>query len=89
MFQLPGFASEPVRVSLELTWHPIDDLFSCSVRVWVKQDDTGTWAMEQMEAGPTVYRHQVNDAVTSWAARWAAWLEDLAAVNADVRDRPW
>lgn len=87
--QLPGFASEPVRVSLELTWHPVDDLFSCSARIWVKSDETGTWTMEYMEAGPSVYRHNVGDAVTTWAARWSVFLEDLAATNEDIRDRPW
>lgn len=87
--QLPGFCSEPVRVSLDVTWWPNDDMFSHSARLWIRDDETGTWQMQAMEASALYPRHEVGLAVEKWAAHWADFLYHLAAENADVRDRPW
>lgn len=87
--QLPGFASEPVRVSLDITWWPTDDQFSHSARMWIRDDETGTWRMEAMEASALYPRHEVATSVDGWAKYWGEWLTDLAAAHEDVRDRPW
>lgn len=45
--QLPGMSTEPVRVSLEVTWWPAQNDWSIARRGW-RRDQTGQWALEEM-----------------------------------------
>lgn len=87
--QLPGFCSEPVRVSLDVTWWPSDDMFSHSARLWIRDDESGSWRMEAMEASALYPRHEIATKVTTWAAHWTDFLRSLAEYDDDVKSRPW
>lgn len=87
--QLPGFASEPVRASLDVTWWPSEDYFTTSVRLWVRSDESGTWQMEYMEANPQWFRHEVATKVRTWADHWARYIAELAEIDEDMKSRPW
>lgn len=86
--QLYGMASEPVRASLEITWWPVDDGFSTSSRLWIREDGSGTWAMQAMEASPIQARHEIREHVKGWANDWASYLTLLADEDRRLRIRP-
>lgn len=46
--QLPGMNTDFVRVSLDLTWDPIDNTFSMSRRLWTRPPAGSTWLLEDM-----------------------------------------
>ncbi len=46
--QLPGMSTDPVRLSLELTWWPPADDFSMSRRLWTRPAPGDTWQLEDM-----------------------------------------
>lgn len=46
--QLPGMSTEPVRVSIEVTWWPHEDSWSISRRGW-RRGPSSLWELEQME----------------------------------------
>lgn len=46
--QLPGMATDPVRLSLDVTWYPPPDDFSVSRRLWVRPYGGDTWQLEDM-----------------------------------------
>ncbi len=46
--QLPGMCTDPVRLSLELTWWPSGDDFTVSRRLWTMTPDGRTWQLEDM-----------------------------------------
>lgn len=50
--QLPGMSTEPVRVSLEVTWWPHDDSWSLSRRGW-RRDSASFWQLEEMRTTGT------------------------------------
>lgn len=45
--QLPGMSTEPVRVSIEVTWWPSSGDWSIARRGW-RRDNSGAWALEEM-----------------------------------------
>lgn len=85
--QLHGMASEPVRVSLDATWWPADDLYSHSARLWIRSDYSGTWEMQEMSASGLYPRHEVSTNVMAWAAVWSAFLTELGRENEAHRGR--
>lgn len=46
--QLPGMATDPVRLSVELTWWPEDGSFSVSRRLWTRPAAGTEWRLEDM-----------------------------------------
>ena len=64
--QLPGLATDPVRLSLDLTWDPVDCSFSMSRRIWTRPTQSDTWVLEDMACSGTPIRAQ------ALPARWAA-----------------
>lgn len=46
--QFPGMYTDPVRLSLELTWWPPADDFSMSRRLWTRPAPGDTWQLEDM-----------------------------------------
>lgn len=55
--QLPGMRDEPVRVSIDFTWYPSDDVLAASTRVWIKDSVTAQWELQAMEVKPELPRH--------------------------------
>lgn len=64
--QLPGLATDPVRLSLDLTWDPVDCSFSMSRRLWTRPARGHSWELEDMACSGTPIRAQ------ALPARWAA-----------------
>lgn len=50
--QLPGMSTEPVRVSLMVTWWPHDDSWSIARQGW-RRDPQGLWVLEEMATSGT------------------------------------
>lgn len=50
--QLPGMSTQPVRVSIEITWHPYDGTWSIARRAWRMHPDHG-WQLEEMATSGT------------------------------------
>lgn len=46
--QLPGMSTDPVRLSLDITWWPPADDFSMSRRLWTRPAPGDTWQLEDM-----------------------------------------
>lgn len=46
--QLPGMSSDPVRLSVDLTWYPPADDFAMSRRLWTRPASGDTWQLEDM-----------------------------------------
>lgn len=46
--QLPGMSTDPVRLSLDVTWWPPSDDFSLSRRLWTRPEGGSTWQLEDM-----------------------------------------
>lgn len=46
--QLPGMTTEPLRLTVDITWWAPDDDFSCSRRLWSRSRDGSTWQLEDM-----------------------------------------
>lgn len=46
--QLPGMSTDPVRLSLDVTWWPPADDFSMSRRLWTRPAHSDTWVLEDM-----------------------------------------
>jgi hypothetical protein len=40
--------TEPVRVSVDITWWPEEADYSCSIRVLRRDDRSGQWMLEEM-----------------------------------------
>lgn len=50
--QLPGMNTEPVRVSLEVTFWPADNSWDLASRTW-KRDEHGLWQLQEMSTSGT------------------------------------
>ncbi len=50
--QLPGMSTEPVRVTLEVTWWPHDNTWGIARRDWRRDGDNG-WQLEGMATNGT------------------------------------
>ena len=46
--QLPGMSTDPVRLSLDVTWWPPADDFSMSRRLWTRPAASDAWVLEDM-----------------------------------------
>lgn len=46
--QLPGMSTDPVRLSVDLTWWPPSDDFSMSRRLWTRPASGDHWQLEDM-----------------------------------------
>ena len=57
--QLPGMSTEPVRVSIEVTWWPSQNDWSIARRGW-RRDATGSWNLEDMATSASpMTRHEL------------------------------
>lgn len=63
--QLPGMSTDPVRMSLDVTWWPPSDDFSISRRLWTRPGPTGDWQLEDMATSGSPIR------LVELPARWA------------------
>lgn len=54
--QLPGMSTDPVRLSLDVTWWPPSDEFSLSRRLWTRPHGGSTWLLEDMAASGSPIR---------------------------------
>lgn len=64
--QLPGMATDLVRVSLDVTWDPVSGDFGFSRRIWSRPHRSSDWQLEDMAcSGSPVSRTALPD-------RWAA-----------------
>lgn len=50
--QFPGMSTEPVRVSLEVTWWPASGDWSIARRGW-RRDHDNSWRLEEMATSGT------------------------------------
>lgn len=64
--QLPGMNTDPVRLSLDLTWWPETPDFSMSRRLWTRPASGSTWQLEDMATTGSPVRRE------ALAARWSA-----------------
>ncbi len=46
--QLPGMCTDPVRVSLDVTWFPDSSDFGVSRRLWTRPHRGGSWQLEDV-----------------------------------------
>ena len=46
--QFPGMATDPVRMSLDVTWYPPSDDFQISSRLWSRPARGDIWQLESM-----------------------------------------
>jgi len=46
--QLPGMSTDPVRLSVDVTWWPDSDTFSASRRLWTRPHRSSDWVLEDM-----------------------------------------
>lgn len=53
--QLPGMSTEPVRVSLEVTWWPAAGDWSLARRAW-RRDPDSDWRIEEVATSGTGLR---------------------------------
>lgn len=63
--QLPGMSTDPVRLSLDLTWWPPSDDFSMSRRLWTRPAPGDTWVLEDMATTASPIR------LVTLPGRWA------------------
>ena len=69
--QLPGMSTEPVRVSIEVTFWPHDDSWSLARRSWRRSRD-GDWRLEEMSTtGTALPRHVCMDLLEAAVAQLA------------------
>ena len=76
--QLPGMSTDPVRVSLDVTWWPADDNFTYSHRLWARRYGESEWRMEGMVASGTPLT--LLDLRERWPGLAAVTLRDLMEV---------
>lgn len=63
--QLPGMSTDPVRLSLEVTWWPPADDFSMSRRLWTRPASGSVWQLEDMATTASPIR------LVELSGRWA------------------
>lgn len=51
--QLPTLRTEPVRVSIDITWYPGSDTCDISRRVWSMSSGASHWQLEDMVTNGT------------------------------------
>lgn len=63
--QLPGMCTDPVRLSMDVTWWPPEDDFSLSRRLWTRPEGSSTWQLEDMATTGSPIR------LVTLPARWS------------------
>lgn len=80
--QLPGMATDPVRVSTDATWWPTDDTYGASLRIWLQDARTGQWVLQEMRTtGTPITYNECRDQVRQASERTLAYLEDLRELH--------
>lgn len=64
--QLPGMSTDPVRLSLDITWDPVDGSFSVSRRLWTRPLRGDRWELEDMATSGSPIRWE--DLPDRWSA---------------------
>jgi len=54
--QLPGMSTDPVRLSLDVTWDPVADECGFSRRIWTRPHRSSEWQLEDMATSGTPVR---------------------------------
>lgn len=81
--QLPGMATDPVRITTDATWWPHDDTYGASLRVWLQDPRTGQWVLQEMRTtGTPITYNDCRDQVRQAADRTLAFLEELRSLHA-------
>lgn len=55
--QLPGMSTDPVRVSLDVTFDPVSNTFGISERQWRWYEPTTEWRLEALYTNGTPLSH--------------------------------
>lgn len=79
--QLPGMATDPVRVRLEVTWWPESGDFSLARTMWTRPDGSDTWQMEAMEVSGSPIR------LEALPDRWATACEGTLRLVTDLDEQ--
>lgn len=80
--QLPGMATDPVRLSTDATWYPHDDTYGASLRIWIQDPRTGQWVLQEMRTtGTPITYQQMRDQVKAAAGRTVDYFEELRALH--------
>lgn len=70
--QFPGMSTEPVRVSIEVTFWPHDNTWSIARRQW-RRDHVGNWQAEALyTSGTPLPRHTATDLLDAAASQLAS-----------------
>lgn len=80
--QLPGMATDPVRVSQDITYDPVSNTWGISERQWRWYEPTSEWRLEALYTNGTPLNN--HDA----AARWLE-LARQCANSVKVLAPPW
>lgn len=54
--QLPGMATDPIRVSTDVTWWPPLEEFSFSRRIWTRPSPADAWVLEDLATSASPIR---------------------------------
>lgn len=81
--QFPGMCTDPVRLSLDVTWWPPSDDFSMSRRLWTRPGPGADWQLEDMATTGTpvslvTLRDRWTDAARVAIVNFAALVENQA-----------
>lgn len=80
--QLPGMATDPVRITTDFTWWPEEDVYGVSLRLWLQDHRNGEWVLQEMRTSGTPLRH--DQATTEWRKaydRARAHMESLRSLH--------
>jgi len=76
--QLPGMHTDPVRLSLDVTWWAPETTFSVSRRLWTRPGHSSTWQLEDMAAsGSPILLVDLQDRWSSAATTSLGFFLDL------------
>lgn len=82
--QLPGMSTDAVRLSLDVTWDPLDGTFSMSRRLWTRDPSSSTWQLEDMAcSGTPIPWEHLRDRWAGAADESFDWLNSLVEVHTD------
>jgi hypothetical protein len=76
--QLPGMSTDPVRLSVDLTWWASDDDFSMSRRLWTRPASGNTWQLEDMATTASPIR------LVTLPGRWRTVTDDSLRFFTDL-----
>jgi hypothetical protein len=76
--QLPGMSTDPVRLSVDLTWWASDDDFSMSRRLWTRPASGHTWQLEDMATTASPIR------LVTLPGRWRTVTDDSLRFFTDL-----